>query len=330
MSRPSDADSVKLISVAPMMAWTDRHCRYLHRLYSPNALLFTEMVTTGALTHGGQWHQLDYSEAEHPVALQLGGNQPKDLAACTRAAAQRGYDEVKLNVGCPSDRVQQGTFGACLMLQPQLVANCIKAMQDASDIPVSVKCRLGVDDHDTNATLLEFISTVADTGCSRFYLHARKAILGGLTPAQNRSIPPLQPWRVQWLKEQRPELEIVINGGITELDQALEHLTWADGVMIGRAAYHQPMLLAQLERAIFEPQHQVNTAAILNNYLIYMQRELQAGTRLSAMTRHLLHCCSGMPGARRFRRLLSDSQRLRDNDLQVVHEAIAQILPEAA
>ena len=313
-----------------MMAWTDRHCRYLHRLYSPNALLFTEMVTTGALLHGQQWQLLDYAPEEHPLALQLGGNKPEDLAACTREAARRGYDEVNLNVGCPSDRVQQGTFGACLMLKPQLVADCIKAMQDASPVKVSVKCRLGVDDHDSDPALLEFIETVAAVECRRFYVHARKAILGGLTPAQNRSIPPLQPWRVHMIKQQLPHLEIIVNGGITEAAQVRDHLTWADGVMIGRAAYHNPMLLTLLDQEMFQQDHAVSTERIIQQYLDYMQRELDRGTRLSTMTRHLLHCCNGRPGARKFRRLLSDSKRLKQNDMSVVHEAIGQVFTEAA
>jgi len=319
-----------ILCVAPMMAWTDRHCRYLHRLYSPQALLFTEMVTTGALLNGQQWHQLDYAAAEHPVALQLGGNQPAELAQCSRAAAERGYDEVNLNVGCPSDRVQQGTFGACLMLQPELVADCIKAMQDASSTPVSVKCRLGVDHHDSDELLLAFVQTVAETGCTRFYIHARKAILGGLTPAQNRSIPPLQPWRVEWLKNQLPHLEIIVNGGITELEQAADHLRWADGVMIGRAAYHRPGFLSELQQAMFDSDFQASTADVLEQYLHYMQRQLERGTRLHAMTRHLLHCCNGMPGARRFRQVLSDNKRLKHNDIELVHEAIDHVFAKAA
>ena len=327
---PLRSSDKRLLCVAPMMAWTDRHCRNLHRLYTPSALLFTEMVTTGALLHGQQWQLLDYAAAEHPLALQLGGNQPRDLAACTREAQARGYDEVNLNVGCPSDRVQKGTFGACLMLQPRLVADCIKAMQDVSNATVSVKCRLGVDTQDSDEFLHEFVETVSATGCTRFYIHARKAILGGLTPAQNRSIPPLQPRRVQKLKMQLPHLEIIVNGGITDEDQALEHLAWADGIMIGRAAYHNPMLLAELERRLFNPHHRTVTNDILTVYIDYMQHELDSGTRLSAMTRHLLHCCNGMPGARKFRRLLSDSKRLKLNDLAIVHEAIGQVFAEAA
>ncbi len=320
----------KLLCVAPMMAWTDRHCRVLHRLYSPRALLFTEMVTTGALLHGQQWHQLDYSDVEHPLALQLGGNHPNDLAACTEAAASRGYDEVNLNVGCPSERVQQGTFGACLMLQPQLVADCIKAMLDTGTVPVTVKCRLGVDDHDSDETLLEFIQTLAESGCRRFYVHTRKAILGGLTPAQNRSIPPLQPWRAAHLKQQLPHLEIIVNGGITDTAEASDRLEWADGVMIGRAAYHRPMFLAELERTMFDSTHPVSTADVLTEYLTYVEQQLQQGTRLHAMTRHLLHCCNGMPGARRFRQLLSDHKRLKYNDINLVADAIDQVFSKAA
>ncbi len=327
---PAPTSPPSLISVAPMMAWTDRHCRYLHRLYSPSAMLFTEMVTTGALLHGQQWHQLDYDSKEHPVALQLGGNDPKALAVCARVAAERGYDEINLNVGCPSDRVQQGTFGACLMLHPRLVADCVAAMQAVSDVPVSVKCRLGVDDVDSDEHLLHFIDTVANSGCQRFYLHMRKAILGGLTPAQNRSIPPLQPERAQRVKRARPALQIIANGGIADLDGAREHLRWADGVMIGRAAYHRPALLAEMETAWHDPQHRVSTLEVLQSYLPYMERELSRGTPLQAMTRHLLHCCNGLPGARRFRQLLSDSRRLKQNRLDLVQTAIQQVYPEAA
>jgi tRNA-dihydrouridine synthase A len=320
----------KLLCVAPMMAWTDRHCRFLHRLYSPSALLFTEMVTTGALIHGEQWHQLDYDPCEHPVALQLGGNNPHELALCAAQAAARGYDEVNLNVGCPSDRVQQGTFGACLMLEPERVAACVAAMHNACDIPVSVKCRLGVDHHDNDEYLQAFIETVAAAGCSRFYIHARKAILGGLSPAQNRSIPPLQPWRVENIKTQRPDLTIVVNGGITAAAQAQNHLVWADGIMIGRAAYHQPQLLSELEQQMFNSAFTNSNPEVLVAYRNYMQNQLAQGVRLSAMTKHLLHSCNGVPGARRFRQILSDSKKLKANNLQLVDDAIMQVYPEAA
>jgi tRNA-dihydrouridine synthase A len=320
----------KLVCIAPMMAWTDRHCRYLHRLYSPSALLFTEMVTTGALLHGGQWHQLDYAPVEHPVALQLGGNDPEDLARCAQRAAELGYDEINLNVGCPSDRVQRGTFGACLMRHPQLVADCVAAMQASCKALISVKCRLGVDHDDSDELLLQFVDTVAEGGCTRFYLHARKAILAGLSPAQNRSIPPLQPTRVQNIKRLRPHLEIIMNGGITTSEEVVDYLQWADGVMIGRAAYQRPDLLIQLEQLLFDSTFTTSTQDILHRYREYIETQLSAGQPLHAMTRHLLHSCNGMPGARRFRQLLSDSRRLKDNDLDVLEEAFAQVFQRAA
>ncbi len=318
----------KVLSVAPMMAWTDRHCRYLHRLHSPNALLFTEMVTTGALLHGGQWHQLDYDPAEHPVALQLGGSEPEDLAACARRAASLGYDEINLNVGCPSERVQRGAFGACLMREPGLVADCVAAMRAASDVPVTVKCRLGVDDDDSDAFLHDFIGTVTDGGCRRFYIHARKAILGGLTPAQNRSIPPLQPARAAAVKATFPALEIIVNGGITEVAQAREHLQWADGVMIGRAAYHRPEFLSELDQEMFGSAMPAKID-VLNRYREHIVRELEAGQRLNRLTRHVLHVCNGMPGARRFRQILSDATRLKHNDVNLFDEAVAQVFQPA-
>lgn len=320
----------KELSVAPMMAWTDRHCRFLHRLYSPSALLFTEMVTTGALLHGRQWHLLQYDAAEHPLALQLGGNEPSALASCARQAQAMGYDEINLNVGCPSDRVKNGSFGACLMLQPELVAQCVDAMQQVCDIPISVKCRLGVDDQDTDALLQHFVNTVAQTGCSRFYLHARKAILQGLSPAQNRSIPPLQPQRVYRLKEVFPHLTIIINGGITDPSTAQAHLQSADGVMIGRAAYHNPQLLAELTRILHQPDWQPDMQQIMASYRTYMTKELAAGTPLHKMTRHLLHCFTGIPGARRFRQILSDQKRLQSQSISVLDDALDHLRQRAA
>lgn len=313
-----------------MMAWTDRHCRYLLRLYSPHALLFTEMVTTGALLHGGQWHLLDHSEAEHPVALQLGGNDPAALAACAKEAEQRGFDEVNLNVGCPSPRVQKGTFGACLMLEPQLVAQCVQAMQAAVGIPVSVKCRLGVDEHDSDAELHRFVAGLAEVGCRRIYLHARKAILGGLSPAQNREIPPLQPQRAAAVKRAFPELEIIVNGGITTLAQVEEHLSWADGVMIGRAAYHNPDLLAACETVLFDPAFELDKEAVLRRYIAYIEEQIADGERLSNLTRHLLSSCNGQPGARKFRRTLSDASRLKSGDVELINEALAHVYKWAA
>ena len=330
LNPPADTQPGKTLSVAPMMAWTDRHCRYLHRLYSPWALLFTEMVTTGALLHGQRWHLLDYSPAEHPIVLQLGGNNPMDLARCTAEAELRGYEEVNLNVGCPSDRVKNGSFGACLMKQPDLVADCIKQMIEHCNIPVSVKCRLGVDDADSDALLHEFVASVADTGCTRFYLHARKAILKGLSPAQNRSVPPLQPERVALLKERFPHLTIVVNGGITDTATGLGHLEWADDIMIGRAAYQQPSLLTDLTRAMFDPNWRIRETEIIAAYRAYMEEELAKGTRLHSMTRHLLNCFAGVPGARRFRRILSDHKRLGTQDINILDDALDTLQLRAA
>jgi tRNA-dihydrouridine synthase A len=323
----------KGLYVAPMMAWTDRHCRMLHRQFTQRATLFTEMVTTGALLQGGQWHQLDHNAKEHPLVLQLGGSDPAALAQCAERAKEYGYCEVNLNIGCPSERVQRGTFGACLMREPALVAQCVTAMSQAVDLPITVKCRLGVDEHDTDELLEAFISQVSAAGCEKFYIHARKAILGGLSPAQNRSIPPLQPERVRRVKERHPHLNIVLNGGITTVEHALEHLQWADGVMLGRAAYQQPAILSAMENALeptlpAEPRRSIY--AILLAYRHYMSEELNTGTRLHSLTRHVLTVCNGYPGARQFRRILSDQQRLKKNDLSVFDEALACVFAEAA
>ena len=322
--------SDKVLAVAPMMAWTDRHCRFLHRLYAPRALLFTEMVSTGALLHGGRWQQLDYNPEEHPVALQLGGNDPRALALCSAEAARRGYDEINLNVGCPSDRVRQGTFGAVLMLQPELVRDCIAAMAEASGVPITVKCRLGVDDADTDDALLEFIETVAEAGCRRFYVHARKAILGGLSPAQNRAIPPLRPARARYVKRQLPHLEVILNGGISSLQEAVDHLRWADGVMIGRAAYHHPDLLSEIHTWLYPGEPVAPRADILARYRGYAAAQVADGRPLHAVTRHLLSTCKGLPGARRFRQTLSDARRLKSNDLAILDEALQHISAAAA
>ncbi|XOV82012.1 MAG: tRNA dihydrouridine(20/20a) synthase DusA [bacterium] len=323
-----------LLSVAPMMAWTDRHCRYLHRLFAPNALLFTEMVTTGALLHGQQWQLLDFNPAEHPLALQLGGSEPGALAQCAQQAAALGYDEVNLNVGCPSERVQKGAFGACLMREPELVAECVAAMCNATHIPITVKCRLGVDNDDSDELLLNFIDSVSQGGCQRFYVHARKAILAGLSPAQNRSIPPLQAHRVELLKHLRPDLQIIINGGIDTTAEVQAHLRWADGVMIGRAAYHNPVWLSTLDQQLFGDHPDSSTSPqvldVLSVYRAYIKTQLALGEPLHAMTRHLLSVCNGQPGARRFRQLLSDNKRLKHNDINLLDEALAQVFERAA
>ena len=310
-----------------MMAWTDRHCRFLHRLYSPQALLFTEMITTGALIRGHQQQLLAYDPSEHPLAIQLGGNDPHELAECARIATDHGYDEINLNVGCPSDRVQRGTFGACLMRHPQLVADCIEAMRAATSCPVTVKCRLGVDDDDSIEFLQTFIERISAAGCSRVYLHARKAILGGLSPAQNRSIPPLMPERARWVKVNFPELQVIMNGGIVSVEQALDHLEWADGVMIGRAAYHHPDFLADLHRVMFCADFKLDKVQLIQKYQAYVDLQLSAGQRLHTMTRHLLSSCNALPGARRFRQTLSDTKKLKRNDSGLIDEAINHVFP---
>lgn len=318
----------KLLATAPMMAWTDRHCRFLHRQYAPSALLFTEMITTGALLYGKQHHLLDFNSCEHPVAVQFGGNDPGAMAECAALAEERGYDEVNINVGCPSDRVQRGTFGACLMQQPDLVADCVKAMGEACSIPVTVKCRTGIvikgdPQVPQDDTLLQrFVNSVVDAGCNRLYLHARVAVLGGLTPAQNREIPPLTPEAGERLKQRHPDLEVIINGGITDTETALTYLHWADGIMIGRAAYHQPRFLNELEQAMFGGTDILDEQAIVSRYVDYMEEQMRTGVKLSALTKHLLHSFNGRQGARRFRQILSDARRLKENDLSLVAEAL--------
>ena len=313
-----------------MMAWTDRHCRFLHRLYTPHALLFTEMVTTGALIHGQRWSLLDYNTEEHPVALQLGGSDPKDLAKCAEEAERRGYDEVNLNVGCPSDRVQRGTFGACLMREGQLVADCVAAMQDAVDIPVTVKCRLGVDDHDSDPLLAEFVGGLVNRDMPRLYLHMRKAILSGLSPAQNREIPPLQPERAERIKKTFNDLDVIVNGGITEIDQVEDYLQWADGVMIGRAAYHHPEFLSACEKLMFDAEFTCDRQGFLAAYREYMAQQLEVGERLKNMTRHVLSSSHGLRGARQFRRTLSDATLLKHGDIRIFDDACTALFQQAA
>lgn len=315
-----------------MMAWTDRHCRYLHRLAAPHALLFTEMVTTGALLNGPAERLLRFDPSEHPVALQLGGSDPADLAAAARLGAQAGFDEINLNVGCPSPRVKQGRFGASLMREPELVRDCLAAMTAAVDVPVTVKCRLGVDDDDSDAFLHRFVRTVAASGCGTFYVHARKALLNGLSPAENRTVPPLRYQRVYDLKVLHPELEIVINGGVRSADALDEHLAAVDGVMIGRAAYQSPEELARMD-AYLNPDVTPTAATgevMLSGYRDYMARELARGTRLADMTRHVLGLFTGRPGARRFRQILSDAKRLRSNDIAIVDEAVDALADAAS
>ncbi len=296
------------LSVAPMLDWTDRHCRYLHRLLSRHALLYTEMVTTGALLHGDVARHLRFDAAEHPLALQLGGSEPQDLARCARLGQDWGYDEVNLNCGCPSERVQRGAFGACLMREPQLVADCVRAMRDAVQIRVSVKHRIGIDKEEDYGFVRDFIGTVAQAGCNHFIVHARNAWLKGLSPKENRDIPPLRYAVVAQLKRDFPQLHIAINGGFTSDAAVQEQLTLVDGVMVGREAYHNPWWLAQWDALYFgaAPQH-TTREGVEEAMVAYMEREAQAhGTPWYAVARHMLGLRNGLPGARRWRQVWSD------------------------
>ena len=301
-------------SVAPMMDWTDRHCRFFLRLLSKNTLLYTEMVTTGALLNGDAERFLRHDEAEHPLALQLGGSVPADLAGCARMAQAAGYDEVNLNVGCPSDRVQNNMIGACLMAHPVLVADCVKAMRDAVSIPVTVKHRIGINGRDSYAQLCDFVGTVRDAGCESFTVHARIAILEGLSPKENRDIPPLRYDVVAQLKADFPELEIVLNGGIKTLEECHAHLQVFDGVMLGREAYHNSYLLAEVDQQLFGSAEPIITRAqVLEQLRPYIAAHIASGGSMHHITRHILGLGQGFPGARRFRQLLSaDIHKAKD------------------
>jgi tRNA-dihydrouridine synthase A len=318
------------LSVAPMLDWTDRHCRYFHRLLAPDALLYTEMVTTGALIHGDRERHLAYNEEEHPLALQLGGSDPADLATCAQMAEEAGYDEVNLNVGCPSDRVQKGRFGACLMLEPTLVRDCISAMREAVGIPVTVKSRLGVDDHESYAFFSDFIGEVAASGCRTFIVHARKAWLTGLSPKENREIPELRYDWVMLLKSEHPELSISLNGGINSVEEAMGHLGTLDGVMLGRAAYQDPWMLSELQSRIFERPGVPDRAAAVEGMTSYLARQVEAGVPVKHVSRHMLGLFQGLPGARRWRRYISENAHLDPTNDQLLAEALQQMNPQAA
>ncbi len=313
---------VKIFSVAPMMEWTDSHCRFFHRLITRRARLYTEMVTTGALMHGPRARLLAFDPAEHPVALQLGGSEPSDLAACARMGEETGFDEVNLNIGCPSERVQRGAFGACLMREPALVGDCVAAMRAAVHIPVTVKCRIGVDQH-TDEALFAFVETVSRAGCATFIVHARKAWLKGLSPKENRDVPPLDHDLVYALKRARPDLTIVINGGIASLEQAKGHLAHVDGAMMGRTAYQSPWVLADVDTALFaDPARVRSREEVVEAFLPYVSRELATGAPLNAITRHVLGLFNGLPGARAWRRHLAVNAVKRGAGLEVIREAM--------
>ncbi len=314
------------LSVAPMMDWTDRHCRAFHRTLTRRALLYTEMVTTGAVLYGPRDRLLGFSAVEHPVALQLGGSEPAALAASARIGADLGYDEINLNVGCPSDRVQSGRFGACLMLEPALVAEGMAAMIAAVDVPVTLKCRIGVDDQDPEAALFTLVDLCAQAGVRTVVVHARKAWLKGLSPKQNRDVPPLDYGLVRRLKAERPDLTVVLNGGVESLDEVEAHLADLDGVMLGRAAYHDPGLLGQVDRRIFgESSGDISAAEAVEAYLPYVREQLAAGVHLAAMTRHMLGLFHGQPGARTWRRIMTVEGAKSGAGVEVIERALDAI-----
>ena len=305
-----------------MMDWSDRHCRYFWRLLTGKALLYTEMVTTGALIHGDRARFLEFNAEEHPVALQLGGSDAHDLAQCARWAQEWGYDEVNLNCGCPSDRVQSGMFGACLMAQPALVAEGINAMRSACNIPVTVKHRIGIDDMESYGELIDFISPIAEAGCEVFIVHARKAWLKGLSPKENREVPPLNYDWVYQLKRDFPDLEIIINGGIATLEQCKAHLMQVDGVMLGREAYQNPWLLAEVDQQIFGcDDNYLTRDDVITALLPYVEQQLSRGAHLNHITRHILGLYQGVPGARKFRRHISENAHKPGADIDVLIDA---------
>ena len=317
------------IAVAPMMDWTDRHCRFFLRLLSPSALLYTEMVTAAAIVHGDAARFLQYNDEEHPIALQLGGSEPDWMAQATATASTYGYDEININVGCPSDRVQSGQFGACLMAKPDVVGDCFRAMQRETDIPITVKTRIGIDDHDSYDFLRAFVEKLADAGCTRFIVHARIAILEGLSPKENRTVPPLNYERVYQLKRAFPELSIDLNGGLTEIELVDEVLEHVDGAMIGRQAYHQPYFLAELEQHVRPGWEKPSREGVVERMLPYVDQVVGEGVSLNSVTRHMLGLFAGQPGARAWRRYLSENVHREGAGSEVLVNAL-NAMPVAA
>lgn len=307
-----------------MMDWTDRHCRTFLRLIAPDALLYTEMITTGAIIHGPRDRLLAFDPAEHPVAVQLGGSDPSDLAACTRIAAERGYDEINLNLGCPSDRTQKGRFGACLMAEPELVAECIAAMRGATDKPVTAKTRIGIDDLDGYGRLHRFIDGIVRAGADAVIIHARKALLQGLSPKENRDIPPLDYTTAYRLKADFPDVPVIVNGGIQTAGDVEAHLVHLDGVMIGREAYQNPWSLTDIQSAVFG-RNEESRADVVHAMLPYIARETAAGEPLIRITRHMLGLYRGRPGGRHWRRTLSEAARAPEADAALVEEALVAV-----
>ncbi len=325
--RKSQISVARKFAVAPMIDWTDRHCRFFHRQLSGRALLYTEMIVADAAIHGDRQRLLGFDRAEHPVALQLGGSDPDKLAEAARIAADFGYDEINLNVGCPSDRVQSGTFGACLMKTPQLVANCVAAMRLAVPVPVTVKCRIGVDDQDPEPALDDIADRIFESGADALWVHARKAWLQGLSPRENREIPPLDYDRVRRLKERLPNRFIGINGGIQSLNEARRLLDEGlDGVMVGRAAYQTPAILSEVDRAVFGDQRAgLDAPALFEAMCAYVENHIAAGGRLSHVARHMVGLFHGLPGARRYRQILSTEATRADAGPQVLRQALSEV-----
>lgn len=314
------------VCVAPMLDWTDRYYRFFLRLISQHSLMYTEMVTTGAIIHGDERYHLAFDAAEHPLALQLGGSDPSELTQCAKIAARYGYDEINLNCGCPSDRVQQGRFGACLMKEPELVAECITELKNAVDIPITLKHRIGVDEQNSYTELEDFVGTIAQTGCDAFIVHARKALLKGLSPKDNRTIPPLVYDYVYRLKQSFPASEIIINGGISDIAQMQEHLKHVDGVMLGREAYHNPYLLAQVDQHFYQHSKTPNTRMeVLEKFIPFAEQALNRGASLHHLSRHILGLFHGQPGARKFRRLISEKACRPNASIDVLLEAMGMM-----
>lgn len=320
----------RTISIAPMMDWTDRHCRHFHRQLTKHTWLYTEMVTTGAMLHGDLRRHLDFDQVEHPVALQLGGSEPEDLAKCAKLGEQWGYDEINLNCGCPSERVQRGAFGACLMAEPKLVADCVKAMRDAVSIDVTVKHRIGINEVDSYEFMRDFVGEIADAGCGTFIVHARNAILKGLSPKENREIPPLNYDYVYQLKRDFPALEIIVNGGVKNYAEIDLHLQHVDGVMLGREAYHNPYLMAEFDARYYQETLPIlSRHEVLQAMIPYVQTQLdlhaQYGLKLNSITRHMLGLMAGLAGARLFRQTLSDAKKLSSGRAELLLEAAALV-----
>lgn len=324
-----NAMSLPEISIAPMMGWTDRHARFFLRLLSKHVLLYTEMVTTGAILHGPRDALLKYNVEEHPLAVQLGGSDPAELSSCAKIVEDYAYDEINLNVGCPSDRVQSGRFGACLMATPELVADCVEQMMSSVRIPVTVKCRIGIDDMEDYESFNAFIQIVKKSGCNTFIVHARKAWLQGLSPKQNRDVPPLRYDYVHRIKRENPELKIIINGGITTLDTVQQQLEFVDGVMLGREAYHNPYILTEIEKQVFFVENILSREEVITQWADYVDREISKGENLKSVSRHVLGLYHGRPGARLWRRYLSENMH-KSTSGSALFVSAAKYLEQAA